>query len=91
MAQEKPWRPADYWQESVYAPLPSTTNWAFEASKGHDGAERPRAQLGSQRRYRRAHLRTAWSSWSFSAAVFMGGLAAGSAATAVAVVVLHLA
>ena len=38
MAQERPWRPADYWPHKVYTPPPIQTNWAPEAPEVRDGA-----------------------------------------------------
>ena len=85
MIHEKPWRPADYWPQSVYVPLQPGTNRAFEAPADDGSAERKRDSR-YVRRGARAH--TAWSMfvWTFTC-----GLVAGIVMAVLAVFVLRLA
>jgi hypothetical protein len=95
MAQEKPWRPADYPQLAVnaspqtlyYAPPQTVENWGFEARHDRGSAARGGAGLGRHQRSRRGLTHTAWKivAWAFAC-----GLVAGIVAVIVAVFVLHL-
>jgi hypothetical protein len=85
LIQEKPWRPADYWPQSVYMPPQPGTNRAFEAPADDGSAERKR---DSRYVRRGARARTAWN---IIAWIFMCGLVAGIVMAVLAVFVLHLA
>jgi hypothetical protein len=88
LVQEKPWRPADYWPQSIYVPPQTKVNWAFEATADRGSAEHGAASLGSQRRSRSPHTLATWNT---SMLVFTFGLVAGIVATVLAVFVMHLA
>jgi hypothetical protein len=88
MAQEKPWRPADYWPTAVYLPPKTMANWELEASDDRSSAERGGAQLRSHQRSSRTRSLTTWN---IVAWVIMCALVAGIVATVVAVFILHLA
>jgi len=53
MAQERSWRPADYWPAAVYLPPQTRALWEFEAPDDFGSAERARVRresaLGQQR------------------------------------------
>jgi hypothetical protein len=85
LIQEKPWRPADYWPQSVYVPPQIGTNWAFEAPTEDGSAERMR---DSRYPRRGARARTAWRiiAWTFTC-----GLVAGIVMAVLAVLVIDLA
>jgi hypothetical protein len=84
LIQEKPWRPAEYWPQSVYVPPQPGTNRAFDAP-ADGGTERNR---DSRYVRRGARARTAWSiiAWTFTC-----GLVAGIVMAVLAVFVLQLA
>jgi hypothetical protein len=95
MAQDRPWRPADYWQPVMYVPPPQTRmNWGFEALDTRGSGERARArstsalsQRRSQQRFSRALTITTGHVVAWMLAC---GLVAGIVATLMAVFVLHL-
>jgi len=53
MAQERSWRPADYWPSAVYGPPQTRAYWEFAAPDGRGSAERASVlrepALGQQR------------------------------------------
>jgi hypothetical protein len=58
MAQERSWRPADYWPPTVYVPPQTRVNWEVEAPDARGNAERARVRselaFGQQRTSRQA-------------------------------------
>jgi hypothetical protein len=60
MAQEKPWRPADYPPQAVYLPPQTAENWAFAAGYDRSSAERAGAVLGKRQQSRTGPNYTAW-------------------------------
>ncbi len=94
MAQEKPWRPADYPtlavympQQTVYVPPQIEANWGFKTAHDLGSTERGGAELG---RRRRSSTGKTYSAWSIVAWAFTCGLVAAIVAVVVAVFVLHM-
>ena len=85
MAQERPWRPTDYWRQTAYVP-PQTREAAraFEAPNEHSSAERAENPREPERK---AHTRMAWN---IVALALMCGLVVGVVVTVVAVLALHV-
>jgi hypothetical protein len=94
MAQEKPWRPADYPplavylpQQTVYVPPQTGANWGFADRHERSSAGRGGSELGRHQQSRRGLPYTAWNilAWAFTC-----GLVAGIVAMVVAALALHL-
>jgi hypothetical protein len=94
MAEEKPWRPADYPslavyvpQETVYMPPLIVENWGFSPQRELAGALHTLARPGSDKRSSRGLTSTAWYilAWAITC-----GLVAAIVAIILAVFVLHL-
>jgi hypothetical protein len=94
LAQEKPWRPADYPPLAVYMAQPATyvppqmrANWGFQTVLDGSSAPRSGAQRRQRQRSRRGRLTSARIIVAWACAC---GLFAGIVALVVAVLVLHV-
>ena len=89
MAQERVWRPADYWQETMSAPPPPPQTRemtrAWEAPDDRSSAERPGNLRESARK---GNNITAWNivAWALPC-----GFVVGVVAAVVALLLLHVA
>jgi hypothetical protein len=86
MAQERPWRPTDYCQQTVYVPPQAKeTTRAFEAPGDRGSAEHVRAPREPERKDRTL------AAWNIVAWALPCGFVVGVVIMVVALLVLHLA